>query len=875
MNSDSDSSVIDSNYLGPTSYSIPTSRLSPSNRTPKPPHGDRHRLLPDRKINLLPVEILSEIFLYVVRHWLVHRSSPKAMMLVCRRWHDVMLSIPGIHSRLEISRGTEKQVVERLGRRWLLDVAVDTGDWSDATRDDDDLDKFYTCFMTAAESAFRWRSLALVSLPPLSECKDLRIMQPLERLESFKLTASCNLGNFLEPLMTAITTTVTPRLSDMDIFHPDAALYLVQPAHLQIFSSLTNLTLICRRMQNPVDILPYLHNLKTFEAHHLFLPNYPPSVDLPLIQTLIVLRLKSVSVQWMAGQIFPGLRECSIIFPHRADAIRSVHMPDCYTLEYHSNHLGALEQFHLPNLAKLEVKCGQWEKWRGNLELAALYPIFVTQSLTHLRLQIKCSEQLLAYMLGLVPTLEELWMGLSSPHALGSTFFLAFAAGGQNTSAVIGPSSQAITPLCRKLKRLHLHYQRWFRGSERKALIPAFGDVVASHHLSRQSGFSLYLSFDESPEEQVWEVHKPVKSLDIYVEKGRVWIGFSGAHGIVPLSTASWNHYASCRHFKELEYITTQKFSSSSSYYFTPFHSPREVRAPNSALEIEPNTQLSSILPFFHRLEVLHMSFIPSSFLAGQTFHKLQRYRESSPYIVLPPGWGGLLTEMPVCTRLVVPLSRLATLKLPRVCELGLTISSNEDYHLWEKHVAVNANLSGLKVLHLCHSYHMGHPTEIEVIKILRSLPALKTLVIERGYVKFPYVNFFRAFVPRGARWTSGLYQSSGEGHESGVLCPRLESLQIEGIDLDERPGLLGVLKGIVHFRGSLHPFAYEGTVVSLLRYLPFSLGSVTGRESHSSTWSPLKSFTFYSGSYWELVGRDGKFCMQRLTRARTFTLDI
>jgi hypothetical protein len=67
----------------------------------------------------------------------------------------------------------------------------------------------------------------------------------------------------------------------------------------------------------------------------------------------------------------------------------------------------------------------------------------------------------------------------------------------RNASAMIGPSSQTIIPLCRELKKLHLHYKRWLRGSERKALIPAFGDIVASHQPEEQSGFSLYLSFDE------------------------------------------------------------------------------------------------------------------------------------------------------------------------------------------------------------------------------------------------------------------------------------------------------------------------------------------------------------------------------------------
>jgi hypothetical protein len=126
--------------------------------------------------------------------------------------------------------------------------------------------------MAAGETASRWRSLALISLPPPGEYKDLQIMHPLQRLESFKLTASCNLGNFLEPLITAITTNVTPRINVMEIFHPDFALHLVQSVHFQIFSSLTTLRLICRKMRNPVDILPSLHKLEVFEAHHLSLP---------------------------------------------------------------------------------------------------------------------------------------------------------------------------------------------------------------------------------------------------------------------------------------------------------------------------------------------------------------------------------------------------------------------------------------------------------------------------------------------------------------------------------------------------------------------------------------------------------------------------
>ena len=340
------------------------------------------------KAHLVPVEIFSEIFLYTVQ------DDPHAqtdLMLVCRHWRDIMLSTPGIHSQLMINSWTRKKDFERFGRRWLLDVTVDTTvGWRYNPVE------FHACFMAAGEAALRWRSLVLVSFPPSGEYEDLQLMHPLQHLESFKLAASCDLGNFLEPLLTAITTTVTPHFTVMEVFHPDAALHLVQLAHFQFLSSLTTLRLHCGRTQNPVDILPSLNKLETFEAHHLRLPIYSPGVDLPLTQILRVLHLKSVSVQWIAGRIFPALEECSIIYPHHADTIQSVYMPSCSILKYDPNNLGALENFHCPRLGELAIKCGQWKKWRGDLQLVALYPIFAIQSLTCLQLEIKCSGWLLA-----------------------------------------------------------------------------------------------------------------------------------------------------------------------------------------------------------------------------------------------------------------------------------------------------------------------------------------------------------------------------------------------------------------------------------------------------------------------------------------------
>ncbi len=404
MNSDFNLSYFSSRHVGRT---FDSKRSFPSTSHHLVARDEIRRLRLRDNAHRFPVEIFSEIFLYTVQ---ADPRSRTELMHVCRHWYDIMLSTPGIHSQLRIYRMTKTKDVERFGRRWLLDVTVDPEHVPDDpyryfTPNIDPVE-VYACFMAAAEAASRWRSLALLSLPPPGEYNDLQIIHPLQHLESFKLAASCKLGNFLKPLLNAITATITPRFTVLEVFHPDAALYLLQLAHFQIFSSLTTLRLICRRMQNPVDVLPCLHKLEIFDAHHLFLPIYPPGVDLPLTQTLRALHLKSVSVQWMAGQIFPALEECSIIFPYHADAIHSVDMPSCSILKYDSNNLSALEHFHIFSPDKLEINCGQWRTRSGNLQLIRLHSIFAAQSLTCLHLEIKCSERLLAYMLGLVPALE-------------------------------------------------------------------------------------------------------------------------------------------------------------------------------------------------------------------------------------------------------------------------------------------------------------------------------------------------------------------------------------------------------------------------------------------------------------------------------------
>jgi len=462
--------------------------------------------LPPSRDHLLPVEILSEIFLLALENDEERPGSePEHLMLVCRRWRAIMLLTPGICCGLDISDSITMEVVEESirGRKWLLDVDItmDSGTVGNFFN----ADYFYACFMAAAEVAPRWRSLRILRFPLPKEHKAVQIVQPLERLESFSLPLTHSLGNSFEPLLTAIATTSTTYLTEMVLGDPDVILHFAQPACLHVFHSLETLKIWQSkrpRMEAPVDILPHLQRLKYLRTHHLHFPIYSPDASLPLVQTLQTLDLTSVSIQWMAGRDFPALKTCIIKFPHHADtiALQPVTMPSCTYLEYDSNDLRPLVCFrHLP-LAFFHVRCRQWSVWRGNPQLVALCPMFTTQSMTFLRLHIQCSEWLLVEMLKLVPALTTLKLELASPRVLSEAFFLAFVATESNAVSpreIVGLPGQTRPRLCPLLQKLHLRFERWLRGPEKSVLIPVLSDVVSSyqpenplqHHIAFTAGY--------------------------------------------------------------------------------------------------------------------------------------------------------------------------------------------------------------------------------------------------------------------------------------------------------------------------------------------------------------------------------------------------
>ena len=776
-------------------------------------------------------------------------------MLVCRRWHAIIISTPGIHFQLRIRRSTQSGVVQAFiqGRKSRFTLTVDMSGMSDEGDDDDfNAENFHECFMAASQAASRWRSLNLISPPPHGEYNDLQILQPLTHLEAIKLGRG--FGQFVEPLMIAVSKTASSNLTTMDLDDPVAVLYLVRPVWLYITHSLTTLKInLSKKMDSPVDILPHLQRLKTFEAHRLSLPIYPPDASLPLVDTVQVLHLKSVSVQWMAGRVFPALEQCTIIFPHHADNIQALHvsMPTCSFLLYNSNDLQPLPQFHLPSLVKLDVKSVQWDVWRGNHQLAALYPIFTAgaQSLTSLRLEVACSTQLLVFMLRLVPSLKELWLGLASPNALSKQFFRAFIVRKRNadcTSDMVGPPSRTLAPLCPSLKSLHLDYRRWLRGPDKRALIVALNDIVESRKGTNESPFSLTLTFAGESEEQVWKIGGPVWEGP-YGWYGDLALGISSAHTIIPLSTTLSERGLVPLPFKEAEYL---RVPSDLYPEFFFIHDHMELN-PYGYREIRLLRPLSFDLPLFYALRVLVLENSDPTFLFGHTFPKLERCRVGSWSAMNSVTLSGeTKIYMPVCTRVEIAYpDLLATFELPQIRELAMSADlSGRGAEL----STADGNLSRLNLLHV-----QDWPFNGDLIPILRSLLLLETLIISSEI----YLVSLMALLPMDKNGATKSTQTSDEASESThtnddekmltLLCPRLQNLQLEVITPLVLPQRIPLINDVVSLRAE---------------------------------WgSPLKSFILSEflpehGRRFELIGKDGGFTMEETAlpeEAKRFQLQI
>ena len=746
---------------------------------------------PPSPVHLLPAEILSIIFILAINY----SFECAQLMRVCRRWYAVIHFTPGIPYLLWIRKSTTVEMVRASiqGTRWLLEVNIDMDD--ESTEQDFNAGAFDACFTAAIEAASRWRYLRISSLPRPGKCNAFQIVPPLKSLKDFYLDEGCDLVSFCEPLMTAISTTATPQLTNMSLNNPNAVLFFTQPDCPYVFCSLTTLEIwLSKRMESPANILPHLQRLSRFTAKHLYLPNYPHDAPLPLSQTLRYLYLNSVSVQWMAGKAFSVLQTCRITFPHHFDTIRlrPVTMPACTFLTYDSNDLNPLRHFYGLPLVALAVTSGQWNVRRGNLQLIPICYMILpcAQSLTRLNLQVRCSERLLVFMLSLLPALSFLGLRLASPRALNEALFQKFVATKSNAGSPCEMGALPNLPLCLKLVDLKVEYKRWLRGPERMALLLVFGDIVSSRRSWGRFGLCLNVegfAWD-------WYIQRHVESIHKVADDELFMTGVSSPQGIIPL--VPYIHVpvmdvpAMDVPFKEAEYLVARHELSIESLFSLHHLVELRVGYEDDILPSEP----PSNLPLFHTLRVFGAENVHHSFLASQTFHKLERCRISrcgeGPDLSMDQ-----VTHMPVCTRLdVADLTLLATLKLPRICELGASLDHPYFNIIWARHIAMNANLSGLELLHVYGWYQQA-----DLIQALQCLPVLKRLILANG--SDLDVAFLGEFVRMHLNETAELMLSHDEGRASPILCPMLRSLLIEGCDPTERVELIPVLKQVVTLR--------------------------------------------------------------------------
>ena len=313
-------------------------------------------------------------------------------------------------------------------------------------------------------------------------------------------------------------------------------------------------------------------------------------------------------------------------------------------------------------------------------------------------------------------------------------------------------------------------------------------------------------------------------------------IGVSSARGITPL-------YMVCGPltevpFKEAEYLAANHLPSFG--HLLTLHHLVELRFKDE--QGVPPDALPPNLPLFHTLRVLEAESIHPSFLAGQTFHKLERCRISFCGEGPKPSQGKG-TQMPVCTRVdVKDLTLLSTFVLPQICVLGISLDHPEFNTIWEKHIAVNANLSGLKLLQVYACYQQA-----DLVQVLSCLPVLKTLILENG--SYLDTDFFGAFLPVDSHGTSASTQSGDEAQISAILCPMLRKLLIETFDLSELLRLIPILKKVI--------------------------------TSRAGAGFPLKTFTFSDfgrKKKFELIRSNGSFVLKQIVLGENdgpFRLDI
>jgi hypothetical protein len=455
-------------------------------------------------IRRLPIELLAEIFTITITH---HGQNPFHMIQICRSWRATILGMARVWCHLKLRPSTAPEYVEFVAERTKqvsLEVEINTNGTTHSSNGFKGRVGLYNGIALALKTMPRWRALTLVGFPGESDVigatqggSTMTFEQPLEKLESLKITGPCEMSGPFSQFLHTLTKTSTEKLIHVEIETPNVIWSLSSPCYQHFFSRLRYFKVDVREMRDPADILPYFENLEVLEAYRLHLPSYPREMDLPIVRTLKRMSIKIVSVQWMSGRTFPALEDCTIVWPHHPETLQAgggVDLPVCTQFTYDDHLIEPMSEFRLPKLDKLVVRNEAWNKPRGSTQLASVWgesatPKWLTPRVLHLDTQ--CHDQYLINALQQLPDLEELVLGLVRPDGLGKKFFNHMVARKLKGASSSGPasgsahpngasSSQLVAPLLPKLKVFGVRYRRWIREKEKDEITPLLEKIIES-----------------------------------------------------------------------------------------------------------------------------------------------------------------------------------------------------------------------------------------------------------------------------------------------------------------------------------------------------------------------------------------------------------
>ena len=618
----------------------------------------------------LPAEIMREIF-----HIALDIGQLRTgLMQVCRRWCVIIEGVADVWSSLELGAGTTPERVQYLLSRagtQPLYVKIDTNKATSAAAE------LHSSISMAGTKASQWETLAITSFsqdePDAQSGHALTSMrlQPMRQLRHLDIKGPV-LSPLLRLLLQNISTTAAGTLVSMEIHSLSAIQYLLQPVHVSIYSSLTTFRAKVPRMSPPIDLLPHFTQLEVLDLTNLHLSTIIDGSPLPFSHVLRHLRLNAVSIQWMGGQVFSQLEDCTINAPLTGPSLHhDVHLPACTKLHFENWDISPTGQFLAPALDDLRVKSNAWSTYRGNGQVFRLVRagFGLTIQPKFLALSVVCKEKVLLAVLRLLPGLEELELDLPRPSALGTHFFTGLLAGSGNHGTgglefdwrelFRANNTGWRCAVCPSLRILELKYQRWLRPGDNRDFLPL---LCAVHYFREKAATPLQLQVhckSSMNSFKSWNPTLPQEAfscLDV-LQDGQI------TH--LSLRTRGWNNSVfEDAHFVAflpllhiLEINPSTSFIGEGVLNVLPFcHQLRELRV--SFVDIPPLAHGVG-LPLVNTLQKLFLRHSTLAWMDGLVFKQLQKFDVDDPVSLET---FKQKVGMPACTHLVFSQYKLKSL---------------------------------------------------------------------------------------------------------------------------------------------------------------------------------------------------------------------